>query len=176
MLNKTREFNKLTREHPHDEKVWIAFAEFQDKVARMQRQKGDSLHLLEKKIRILEKAVELNPENEDLLLFLFKAYQARDSSDVLIGRWEKILLQHSRSYKLWSEFLHVVQRDFSKFKAHQAPDSSPDPVIVQLELCLMDIFLSLQRFEWRVGYREVTTALFQAEIEFNMFCPPLLLT
>ncbi|CAI8584335.1 unnamed protein product [Vicia faba] len=26
-------FNKLTRGHPHNEKVWIAFAEFQDKVA-----------------------------------------------------------------------------------------------------------------------------------------------
>lgn len=116
MLNKTREFNKLTREHPHDEKGWIAFAEFQDKVARMQRQKGARLQLLEKKISIMEKAVELNPDNEDLLLFLLKAYQTRDSSDVLIGRWEKILLQHSGSYKLWSEFLHVVQRDFSKFK------------------------------------------------------------
>lgn len=116
MLNKTREFNKLTREHPHDEKVWLAFAEFQDRVAGMQRQKGARLQTLEKKISILEKAVELNPENEDLLLCLLKAYQTRDSSDVLIRRWEKILLQHSGSYKLWREFLHVVQRNFSKFK------------------------------------------------------------
>jgi len=116
MLNKTREFNKLTRENPHDEIVWLHFAEFQDKVAGMQRQKGARLQILEKKISILEKAVELNPENENLLLCLLKAYQTRDSSDVLIGRWEKILLQHSGSYKLWSEFLHVVQRNFSKFK------------------------------------------------------------
>lgn len=115
-LNKTREFNKLTREHPHDEKVWLAFAEFQDRVAGTQRQKGARLQTLEKKISILEKAVELNPENEDLLLYLLKAYQTRDSSDVLIGRWEKILLQHSGSYKLWREFLYVVQRNFSKFK------------------------------------------------------------
>ncbi|XP_004515233.1 uncharacterized protein [Cicer arietinum] len=201
MLNKTREFNKLTREHPHDEKVWLAFAEFQDKVAGMQRQKGARLQTLEKKISILEKAVELNPENEDLLLCLLKAYQTRDNSDVLIGRWEKILVQHSGSYKLWSEFLHVVQRNFSKFKvsmvrkmyahaiealsascnkhsrqAHQAADSSPDPALVQLELRLVDIFLSLCRFEWQVGYREVATSLLQAEIEFSLFCPPLLLT
>ncbi|WJX71933.1 hypothetical protein P8452_55870 [Trifolium repens] len=201
MLNKTREFNKLTRERPHDEKVWLAFAEFQDKVAGMQRQKGARLQRLEKKISLLEKAVELNPENEDLLLCLLKSYQTRDSSDVLIGRWEKILLQHSGSYKLWSEFLHVVQRNFSKFKvsvvrkmyahaiealsascskhsrqAHQADDSSPDPAIVQQELRLVDIFLSLCRFEWQAGYREVATALFQAEIEFSLFCPPLLLT
>ncbi|TKY44864.1 NRDE protein [Spatholobus suberectus] len=202
MLNKTREFNKQTREHPHDEKVWLAFAEFQDNVSGMQRQKGARLQTLEKKISILEKAVELNPDNEELLLCLLKAYQMRDSSDVLIVRWEKILLQHSGSYKLWREFLHIVQRNFSRFKvsevrkmyAHaiealsascskhsrqvlQAADpSSPDPVFVQLELGLVDIFLSLCRFEWQAGYRELATALFQAEIEFSLFCPPLLLT
>lgn len=29
MIKKTREFNKMSREFPHDEKVWIAFADFQ---------------------------------------------------------------------------------------------------------------------------------------------------
>lgn len=40
----------------------------------------------------------------------------------------------------------------------------------------MDIFLNLCRFEWQAGYRELATALFQAEIEFSLFCPPLQLT
>ncbi|CAL0322296.1 unnamed protein product [Lupinus luteus] len=202
MLNKTREFNKLTREHPHDEKVWLDFAEFQDRVSGMQRQKGARLQTLEKKISILEKAVELNPDNEELLLCLLKSYQRRDNSDVLIGRWETILLRHSGSYRLWREFLHVVQRNFSRFKVseirkmythaiealsascskhsrqvhHFYDPSSSDPVIVQLELGLVDIFVSLCRFEWQAGYRELATALFQAEIEFSLFCPPLLLT
>lgn len=116
VLRKTREFNKMTREQPHDEKVWLDFAEFQDKVAAMQPQKGARLQTLEKKISILEKAVELNPDNEELLLCLLKAYQSRDSIDILIGRWEKILLQNSGSYKLWREFLCVVQGEFSSFK------------------------------------------------------------
>ncbi|XP_052722907.1 uncharacterized protein LOC108345693 isoform X3 [Vigna angularis] len=203
MLNKTREFNKLTREHPHDGKVWLAFAEFQDKVAGMQRQKAARLQTLEKKISILEKAVELNPDNEEILLCLLKAYQMRDSSDVLIARWEKILLQHYGSCKLWREFLLTVQRNFSRFKVSEvrkmyvhaiealsascskhsrqqvpqgADPSSSDPAIVELELGLVDIFLSLCRFEWQAGYRELATALFQAEIEFSLFCPPLLLT
>lgn len=45
-----------------------------------------------------------------------------------------------------------------------------------MELGLVDIFVSLCRFEWQTGYRELATALFQAEIEFSLFCPPLLLT
>jgi hypothetical protein len=116
VLRKTREFNKLTREQPHNEKVWLAFAEFQDKVAGMQPQKGARLQTLEKKISILEKAAELNPDNEDLLLSLLKAYHSRDSTDVLLGRWEKILMHHQGSYKLWREFLRVVQGEFSRFK------------------------------------------------------------
>lgn len=116
---KTKEFNKLTREKPHDEKVWVAFADFQDKVASMQPQKGARLQTLEKKISILEKATELNPDNEDLILSLMKAYQSRDSTDVLIDRWEKILVQNSGSYRLWKEFLQAVQGEFSRFKVSE---------------------------------------------------------
>lgn len=54
--------------------------------------------------------------------------------------------------------------------------SSLDPAIIQLELGLVDIFLSLCRFEWQAGYQELATALFQAEIEFSIFCPSLLAT
>ncbi|KAK9278602.1 hypothetical protein L1049_028175 [Liquidambar formosana] len=202
VLRKTREFNKMTREHPHDEKIWLAFAEFQDRVASMQPQKGARLQTLEKKISILEKASELNPDNEELLLCLLKAYHSRDSTDVFIGRWEKILMQHSGSYKLWKEFLHVVQGEFSRFKisemrkmyAHAiqalsaacskqyrqvdrtARSLSQDLAIVQLELGLVDIFFCLCRFEWQAGYQELATALLQAEIEFSVFSPSLLIT
>lgn len=53
---------------------------------------------------------------------------------------------------------------------------SPDPVIVQQECGLVDIFLGLCRFEWQAGYQELATALLQAEIEYCLFCPSLLLT
>lgn len=119
VLNKTREFNRVTRERPHDEKAWLAFADFQDKVSSMQSQKGVRLQTLEKKISILEKACELNPESEELLLALLKAYRSRDSADVLISRWEKALMQNSASFKLWREFLYVVQGEFSRFKVSE---------------------------------------------------------
>ncbi|CAI9113285.1 OLC1v1013858C1 [Oldenlandia corymbosa var. corymbosa] len=203
VLRRTKEYNKLTREKPHDEKVWIAFADFQDKVASMQPQKGARLQTLEKKISILEKATELNPDNEDLLLSLLKAYHSRDSTDVLIGRWEKILVQNSGSYRLWREFLRVVQGEFSRFKISEmrkfyanavqalsgacskmyrqvqqnvSNGRTVDRYLIDLELGLVDIFLSLCRFEWQAGFRELATALFQAEIEYTLFCPSLLLS
>ncbi|TMW97049.1 hypothetical protein EJD97_006322 [Solanum chilense] len=202
VYRKTKEFNKMTRERPHDEQIWLAFAQFQDKVASMQPQKGARLQTLEKKISILEKATELNPDSEDLLLSLMSAYQSRDSIDDLISRWEKILIQNSGSCTLWREFLRVVQGDFSRFKISEmrkmyanaiqalsgawtkqhrqvsgsANSPSMDPAIVRLELGLVDTFLSLCRFEWQAGYRELATGLFQAQIEYSLFCPSLLLS
>lgn len=105
VLRKTKEFNIMTREHPYNEKFWLEFANFQDKVESRQPQRGARLQTLEKKISILERAVEVNPDNEELLLALMNAYQRRDNNDVLIGRWEKLLMHHSGSYKLWREFL-----------------------------------------------------------------------
>ncbi|KAL6559327.1 hypothetical protein OROGR_004444 [Orobanche gracilis] len=100
VFRKTKDFNKMTRERPLDESVWLAFAEFQDKVASMQPHKGVRLQTFEKKISILEKATEFNPGSEDLLLSIMNAYQRRDSTEVLIRRWEKILTSNSGSYKL----------------------------------------------------------------------------
>ncbi|CAH9122186.1 unnamed protein product [Cuscuta epithymum] len=202
MLRKTKEFNKMTRDRPHDVKVWLDFANFQDKVASMQQHKLARLQILEKKISILEKATELNPDSEDLLLSLMKAYQRRDSTDVLISRWEKILLQNSDSYLLWREFLRVVQGEFSRFKVSEMrkvyanaiqalsgacsaqhrqfsqgfTSASLDPAIVKLEIGLVDIFVCLCRFEWQAGYKELATALFQAEIEYSLFSPSLLIS
>lgn len=88
----------------------------QDKIASTQPQKAARLQMLEKKISILEKAVELNPNSEELLLCLLKSYQGRDSIDTAMEKWERILMQHSDSCKLWKEFLLVCQGDFTQFR------------------------------------------------------------
>uniref|UniRef100_A0A0D9VLM3 Uncharacterized protein n=1 Tax=Leersia perrieri TaxID=77586 RepID=A0A0D9VLM3_9ORYZ len=137
ILRRTREFNKMSRECPHDEKTWLDFAHFQDKVASTQPQKAARLQTTERKISILEKAVELNPDNEELLLCLLKSYGERDSTQNLLDKWEQILMKH--------------------------PDS-------------LDIFVNLCRFEWHTGHRDLATALFQAQVEFSLFSPPLHLT
>ncbi|XP_020090301.1 protein NRDE2 homolog isoform X1 [Ananas comosus] len=202
LIRKTRDFNKKSRDFPHDENVWLAFAEFQDKIASTQPQKAARLQTIEKKISILEKAVELNPDSEELMLCLLRSYHDRDTGGNILGKWEKILMQHLDSCRLWKEYLLFCQSEFSRFKvseirksyshAIQALSSSCDKLcrqdcqiadvhssnssLVQLELGLVDIFVSLCRFEWQTGYRELTTGLFQAQIEYSLLCPTLLLT
>ena len=53
---------------------------------------------------------------------------------------------------------------------------SPSSSLAQLELGLVDIFVNLCRFEWQTGHRELATGLFQAQMEFSLFSPPLYLT
>ncbi|KAK8952254.1 hypothetical protein KSP39_PZI004633 [Platanthera zijinensis] len=202
LVRRTRELNKMSRDFPHDENVWLAFAEFQDKIAGTQPQKAARLQTLEKKISILERAVELNPDSEELLLCVLKAYQERDTTEALMERWEKLLGTHFDSVKLWKEFLLLRQGMFSQFKvadirriyghAIQALSSacnklcrqgyqfsdlkSTDSSLVQLELGLVDIYVNLCRFEWQTGHLELAAGLFQAEIEYSLFCPSLLLS
>ncbi|CAN6465668.1 unnamed protein product [Victoria cruziana] len=201
VIRKTREFNKMTRDFPHDERSWIAFADYQDKIAKMQSTKGARVQALEKKISILEKAAQLNPDNEELLLYLMKAYGSRDGGSVLVERWERILMQHPGSCSLWKEFLCSCQSEFSRFKtsdlrkmyayairalsatsmklrqAHQVgkvPNSITE--LVQTERGLVDIFVNLCRLEWQTGHQELATGLFQAELDYSLFCPSLLLS
>ncbi|KAL5208468.1 hypothetical protein ABZP36_032903 [Zizania latifolia] len=202
ILWRTKEFNKMSRECPHDEKIWLDFAQFQDKVASTQPQKAARLQTAERKISILEKAVELNPDNEELLLYLLKSYGERDSTQSLLGKWEQILTKHPDSCKLWKQYLLLCQGEFSRFKvpdlrksyayAVQALSAActklcrQDPQydsskthhssLIHLELGLVDIFVNLCRFEWHTGHRELATALFQAQAEFSLLFPPLHLT
>lgn len=85
----------------------------------MQSKKGARIQALEKKISILEKAAQLNPDNEELLLYLMKAYGSCDGGSVLVEQWEKILMQHPGSCKLWKEFLCSYQSEFSRFKTSE---------------------------------------------------------
>lgn len=57
----------------------------------------------------------------------------------------------------------------------QVDGGSHDSASIQ-ELHLVDIFMNLCRFEWQAGYQELATALLQAEIEYCLFCPSLLLS
>lgn len=61
-------------------------------------------------------------------------------------------------------------------QGYQNDESSADPLLVEQELGVVNMFVSLCRFEWQSGYQELATALFQAEIEYSLFCPSLLLS
>ncbi|KAH9316484.1 hypothetical protein KI387_025111 [Taxus chinensis] len=199
VIRRTREFNQMTRDRPHDENMWIAFANFQDEIASGQRKRSVQLQAMEKKISVLEKALELNPDSEELMLVFLDNCKKRDNISILTQKWENALMKHSGSYKLWRGFLRFCQGEFSSFtvsylrkmyghavqalsaarnqlykKVCEIPESkSAWKELVESERALVDIFVSLCKFEWQTGHRELAIGLFQAEIEYGLF-PPLL--
>ena len=79
---KTREFNEETRRHPYDIDLWLDYAKFQEEYLSLGKQIDKKVSksliyqaMLEKKLMILEKAMEFNPEEEDLLLAMLRTSQ-----------------------------------------------------------------------------------------------------
>lgn len=201
-MRRTREFNKMTRDRPHDESLWIAFANFQDELSIGQRKKSVQVQALEKKISVLEKALEFNPDSEELLLFYLETCKKRDNISILIQRWENALMQHSGSYKLWRGFLRLCRGEFSSFTVSKmrnmyshalqalsaarnqlhrkvcenAEAMSVSKELLESEQALVDIFVSLCKLEWQTGHQELAIGLFQAEIEYSLFPPTLKLS
>lgn len=84
------------------------------------------------------------------------------------------MLQPSSSFHCITNFILVLL--FFTQTHESAQREAVEPKLSQLEIGLVDIFVSLCRFEWQSGYQELATGLFQAQIEFSLFCPSLFLT
>jgi hypothetical protein len=70
---------------------------------------------VEKKIAVLEKAMEFHPFSEDLWSLFLETSRKRDDVPNLISKWEKCLKYNPRSYKLWTEYLSFRKGEFSLF-------------------------------------------------------------
>ncbi|KAH7307034.1 hypothetical protein KP509_22G043300 [Ceratopteris richardii] len=192
VTRKTREFNELTRERPHDESLWIAFVNFQDELIKAATKKAAAQQAVEKKIAILEKALEIHPSSEDLWLLLLETCRSKDLASTLLNKWEDAIRCIPQSYRLWRGYIKFKLGDFSLFTvqsvrksyvqaiqiysaAHslKAKDGIEDARRVEIERNLLLFFMDLCRFEWQTGHHELAVGLLQALIEYNLFAPPL---
>lgn len=193
VIRKTKEFNQHTRERPHDESLWIAFANFQDELIKGATKKAAAQQAVEKKISVLEKALEIHPFSEDLWLLFLDTCRRKDLASALINKWENAIKHMPGSYRLWRGYLHYRLGEFSLFTvssvrkvymhalqtyyaAHNVKDhaeTSDSNSRAETEKNLVSLFVDLCRFEWQTSHHELAMGLFQALIEYNLFSPPL---
>lgn len=108
IYEKTRDFNRRTREDPHDVELWFRFLDFQDESVPLHRS-GSAAPVLEKKIAILEKALQHNPGHETLLMTYLNTCARHWPPDKMLALWEKTIAEHSHSARLWKVTCsHVV--------------------------------------------------------------------
>ncbi|KAM9645428.1 nuclear exosome regulator NRDE2 isoform 1-T1 [Trichechus inunguis] len=195
---KVEEFNRKIRENPQDTQLWMAFVAFQDEVMRKpglyaidegeQEKRKRSLKLiLEKKLAILERAIESNQSSVDLKLAKLKLCMEFWEPATLVKEWQKLIFLHPNNTALWQKYLLFCQSQFSTFsvsKIHNlygkclstlssVKDGSilSHPVLPGTEEAMFALFLQQCHFLRQAGHSEKAISLFQAMIDFTFFQP-----
>ena len=111
------------RRNPNDLNLWMEFVNFQDEIGELKSKK-----LLERKISILKKAIELNFDVKLILEHLRLAEEMEESS-TLMRIWEGYLKRiecSSEFFTLSMEYLNFRQRRFLAFNFEQVNEAFSD--------------------------------------------------
>nr|XP_036847376.1 nuclear exosome regulator NRDE2 isoform X1 [Manis javanica] len=195
---KVEEFNRRVRENPRDIQLWMAFVAFQDEVMRSpglyaieegeQEKRKRSLKLtLEKKLAILERAIESNPSSVELKLAKLKLCTEFWEPSTLVKEWQKLIFLHPNNTALWQKYLLFCQSQFSTFsvsKIHNlygkclstlsaVKDGSilSHPALPGTEEAMFALLLQQCHFLRQAGHSEKAISLFQAMVDFTFFKP-----
>uniref|UniRef100_A0A8B9C224 NRDE-2, necessary for RNA interference, domain containing n=1 Tax=Anser brachyrhynchus TaxID=132585 RepID=A0A8B9C224_9AVES len=197
LMTKVEEYNKKVRENPRDINAWMEFVSFQDELMRgpspyasmgEQEVRRKSLKLiLEKKLAILERAIESNPSNVDLKLARLKVCAEFWEPPALIKEWQKLIFIHPNNPELWKKYLLFCQSQFSTFSvskinglygkclttlaAVQDGSMVSHPPLPGTEEAMLAIFIQQCHFLRQAGHSEKAVSLFQALIDFTFFKP-----
>ncbi|XP_068539072.1 nuclear exosome regulator NRDE2 isoform X2 [Anas acuta] len=197
LMTKVEEYNKKVRENPRDINAWMEFVSFQDELMRgpspyasmgEQEVRRKSLKLiLEKKLAILERAIESNPGNVDLKLARLKVCTEFWEPPALIKEWQKLIFIHPNNPELWKKYLLFCQSQFSTFSvskinglygkclttlaAVQDGSMVSHPPLPGTEEAMLAIFIQQCHFLRQAGHSEKAVSLFQALIDFTFFKP-----
>eukprot|EP00884_Botryococcus_braunii_P002438 jgi/Botrbrau1/12195/Bobra.0186s0100.2 len=191
---RTVEFNVATRERPHDLQLWLDFATFQDELAGaggLRRRRTLAAGVAEKKIAILEAALQHHPGSDHLLLALLDAAKGLLDNDELQGRWRRVLQRYSGSGRLWTHYLAWRKGEFREFLLSDIRDNyaaamrglarevgrrkkegAPQDVVDEAVFQLVGILAEAGRLELQSGNAPQCLARVQAALEFHFFSPP----
>ena len=186
LSNLANDYNKTLREQPDNIKLWLEFIQFQDTYADKFAANVKKKALIERKIAIYERALEVNPTSMELILGHMQLCAEIWDNDQLEKKWKKLTFTHPNRSILWRYYLIYCQARFSSFATTRCisfydkgldnlsnimegnlASHLPEP---NAEEGMIKIFLQRCSFLHQVGQTEKAIACFQALIEFNCFC------
>ncbi|XP_010016406.1 PREDICTED: protein NRDE2 homolog, partial [Nestor notabilis] len=197
LMAKVEEHNKKVRENPGDINAWMEFVSFQDELmggpgpyaskGEQEVRRKSLKFILEKKLAILEKAIESNPSNVDLKLARLKLCTEFWEPPALIKEWQKLIFLHPNNPELWKKYLLFCQSQFTTFSvskinslygkclttlaAVQDGSMVSHPLLPGTEEAMLAIFVQQCHFLRQAGHSEKAVSLFQALIDFTFFKP-----
>ncbi|XP_069493555.1 nuclear exosome regulator NRDE2 [Ambystoma mexicanum] len=198
LIGKVEEFNRKLRENPGDAQLWMQFVSFQDELMRvssmytidegeLETRKISLKVILEKKLSILERAIESNQKNVDLKLARLKLCEEFWEPAALLKEWHKLVFLHPNDPQLWQKYLLFSQSQFSTFSVSKVSsiygkclstlsavlDGSmvSHPVLPGTEEAMFAIYLQHCHFLRQAGHSEKAISLYQALMDFTFFKP-----
>lgn len=124
-----KEFSRQLLKRPNDVTLWIEFIDRQDDWVPWSNELKDdqnwvtSRALLDKKISIVEKALQSNPASSELILKHMDLVKIVWPPDQMTERWRKLVFQFPNRSQFWAEYLCHVQTDIlSKKTVSQTVD------------------------------------------------------
>ncbi|KAM8920996.1 nuclear exosome regulator NRDE2 [Pelodytes ibericus] len=198
LLGKIEDYNKRIRETPGDIQTWMEFVSFQDELIKHPSMYSTSeveldghrmsvKLLLEKKLSILERAIECNPSSTELKLARLKLCEEFWEVSSLQKEWQKLIFLHPNDLQLWQKYLQFSQSHFSSFSmskvnglygkclstlaAIQDGSMLSHPALPGTEQRMYDVFIQQCQFLRQTGHTEKSVSLFQALIDFTLYKP-----
>uniref|UniRef100_A0A8C9VEP1 NRDE-2, necessary for RNA interference, domain containing n=1 Tax=Scleropages formosus TaxID=113540 RepID=A0A8C9VEP1_SCLFO len=198
MAARVEDFNRRLRENPSDIPTWLEFVHFQDELTAgpspfsgsegdVDRCKKSLKMTLEKKMAILERALESNPGSVELKLARLDLGRELWDPAALLREWRQLVFLHPNNAELWRAYLLFIQGQFSTLtvskvngvygKCLSTLASVQDgalvshPALPGTEEAMLVIFLQQCHFLRQAGHSEKAIALFQAMLDFTFFKP-----
>ncbi|KAL7872672.1 hypothetical protein AOLI_G00117430 [Acnodon oligacanthus] len=198
LIAHVEEFNKKLRENPTDTDLWMDFIRFQDTLCGVSGvfsgQEGDAESrrlsvraLLERKLSIVERALDSNPGSVELKLERLRLCGELWEPSALLKEWKKLVFIHPNSASLWRSYLLFTQSQFSTFSvskviavygkclstlsAVQDGSMVSHPPVAGTEEDMLEIFLLQCHFLRQAGHSEKAVSLFQALLDFTFHKP-----
>ena len=196
----TARYNRSLLEQPHNISLWLEFIAFQDQAVlwgrppaelpetAMEGRRKSYLAVVERKLAIVDRALESNPLSVELLLRQMALAGEVWEDDRLMRRWKDLVFQQPNKLQLWLSYIEFCQSRFSSFalpslislytkclstvsaiqegtlKSHKPGADTP--------FFLLAVFTLYCNCLKQAGQTEKAVACFQALIEFNLCCPP----
>ncbi|KAH3758042.1 NRDE2 protein [Pelomyxa schiedti] len=197
LFRRTRELNEATQKPTQTEQTWLDYIKLQDEFAKLGDRHAEGA-LLEKKIAIYQRALELHPTSEELVLGYLSVIKRSWETSKVLALWEKILAHQGTDLaprmtgRLWREYIRFCLAGFSTFnivlarttytraisilsrmKAGVMKDPDADVSISDIDEFLISLIYQMCIVELQAGYTERAIGIFQAVVEFNCFGPNL---
>ena len=140
--------------------------------------------IVEKKLAILKTALDHNPKSVTLAVKRLELSKEILDSQTLDRQWKELIFLFPGNVQVWNEYLAFMTSHFTTFSLSKITEAFKS-CFQKLKEMALDAFQQSQDLEnqianlvvrmchlWaRAGYRERAVALFQANIEINLFSP-----